>query len=86
MESDSILVRVLLFARARETAGADTVELRLPISATVAELRSRLAIQIPALASLLAGSAIAVNREFAEDSIALRENDEIALIPPVSGG
>lgn len=79
-------VRVLLFARARELANRDAVTVELPAASTVAELRSRLAVQVPTLAALLARSAIAVNREFADDSTALRENDEIALIPPVSGG
>lgn len=81
-----MFVRVLLFARARELANCESVSVELPAIATVADLRTLLASQIPALASLLASSAIAVNREFADDSAALRENDEIALIPPVSGG
>ena len=86
MESSPVTVRVLLFARARELANCEAVFLALPTTATVADLRARLAAQMPALASLLASSAIAVNREIADDSVALRENDEIALIPPVSGG
>lgn len=86
MATDRMTVRVLLFARARDLVNGDSVAVELPTDATVAELRSRLAIQLPVLASLLASSAIAVNREFADDSAALRENEEIALIPPVSGG
>jgi MoaE-MoaD fusion protein len=86
MAKDSVTVNVLLFARARELAKSESVSVALQATATVADLRSELAFQIPALASLLATSAIAVNREFAEDSLRVRENDEIALIPPVSGG
>jgi molybdopterin converting factor subunit 1 len=79
-------VRVLLFARAKDLAGRDAVAVELPSPATVADLRARLADQIPALAPLLAASAVAVNQAFAEDSDTVRENDEIAVIPPVSGG
>lgn len=81
-----VTLAVLLFARARDLAKRDSVSISLPANPTVADLRSSLATQFPALESLLASSAIAVNREFAEDSVALHENDEIALIPPVSGG
>ena len=78
-------MNVLLFARARDLAGRDSVAVAPP-AATVAELRARLAHQFPDLAALLAHSAIAVNQEFAADSHPLSENDEIAVIPPVSGG
>ena len=79
-------VRVLLFAAARERLQRDAVEIALPPTATVGLLRSRLAAAFPEIAPLLARSAIAVNREFAEDSLTLCESDEIAVIPPVSGG
>ncbi len=86
MATDSLAVRVLLFARARELAGADTIALTLPSPATVADLRAALAHFQPALAALLARSALAVNHAFADDSTPLSPSDEIALIPPVSGG
>ncbi len=86
MESESVSVRVLLFARARELAGADAVNLRLPNHSTVAELRAALAVQCPALAPLAARSALAVNHAYADDAAPLSAFDEIALIPPVSGG
>jgi molybdopterin converting factor subunit 1 len=77
---------VHLFARARELAGADAVTVDLPAGATVATLRSALAARFPALATLLARSALAVNHDFAEGDRVLSEADEIAVIPPVSGG
>jgi molybdopterin converting factor small subunit len=52
----------------------------------VGELRARLARDCPPLAELLAKSAVAVNHDFADDSRSLSPNDEIAIIPPVSGG
>jgi molybdopterin converting factor subunit 1 len=81
-----MIVHVRLFARARDLAGADTVHVELPDGATVADLRRRLAVDCPALASLLDRSALAVDNEFAADSLVLSANAEIALLPPVSGG
>src|SRR3954452_17571227 len=74
-------VRVRLFAQLRERAGADAVELELPEGARVADA-------LEALAGVAAGLPVvmAVNREYACASTALREDDELALVPPVSGG
>lgn len=77
-------ITVQLFARARELAGSSTITLERV--ANVAELRSRLAEQFPAMVGLLERSAIAVNHDFADDSRELKLDDEIAIIPPVSGG
>lgn len=79
-------VTVHLFARARDLAGSAQLTLDLPASATVAELRRRLAQKVPALAGLLERSALAVEGEFAPDSLVLPDHAEIALLPPVSGG
>ncbi len=77
---------VYLFAAARDIAGADRLELALPANATAADVRAGLNAKIPALASLLARSAIAVNCDIADDNYAIAPGDEIAVIPPVSGG
>lgn len=79
-------VHVRLFARARDLAGTDAVDVEVPGAATVADLRRRLAADCPKLAGLLARSAFAVNDEFAEDGLTLPLDAEIALLPPVSGG
>lgn len=81
-----MILHVRLFARARDLAGADTVRIELPDGATVADLRYFLVAHYPALAGLSERSALAVDNDFAEDSRVLTANDEIALLPPVSGG
>lgn len=75
-----------LFAAAREAAGVEAVGVELPPDATVADLRRRLAEQHPPLAGLLARSAVAVNHDFADESQVLSPGDEVAVLPPVSGG
>lgn len=79
-------VAVQLFARGRDLVGADRVFVELTDGSTVGELRAALAQQAPALAGLLAASRIAVNHDFADDARAIEPRDEVAVIPPVSGG
>ena len=79
-------VTVLFFAAARELAGAESLPVELPPRATVAALRAELARRMPSLAGLLAKSALAVNHDFAQDERVLLATDEVAVIPPVSGG
>jgi molybdopterin synthase catalytic subunit/molybdopterin converting factor small subunit len=73
-------VSVRLFAVLRERAGSDCIELELADGATVRD----------AIAAVPAADGVpvvmAVNREVATEDIVLRPDDELALIPPVSGG
>jgi molybdopterin converting factor subunit 1 len=79
-------IRVRLFARARDLAGAGLVTVDLPAGHTVAELRRQLAADRPELAQLLPRCALAVDDEFAPDAQELTPGAEIAVLPPVSGG
>ena len=79
-------VRVKLFAGAREAAGRDEAAVELVEPATVADVRQALAEACPALAPLLASCQIAVNAEYAVAATPVAAADEVALIPPVSGG
>ena len=74
-------VTVRLFAGLRERAGAPTVELELPEGARVADALVRVRALTDGLSVVMA-----VNREYADDGVVLRSGDELALIPPVSGG
>ena len=75
-----------LFAAAKQRAGASRWELELPDSATVAVVKAELGRVCPDLAPLLGSSRMAVNGEYATDDQSLTESDELAVIPPVSGG
>ncbi len=74
-------IRVRLFAGLRERAGVDVLELELPDGATVADALERLR---PVAGDLQV--VMAVNREYADAADSLHADDELALIPPVSGG
>lgn len=79
-------VTVRLFAAARESAGSSARSLELPADATVADAERMLAEAMPMVAPLLAGAAFAVNRAYARRDAPLRDGDELAVLPPVSGG
>ena len=79
-------VTVKLFAAARELAGVDALVIEAPDGATAAEVRAALVQTEPRLASLAGASLLAVNTEYAGEATRVCEGDEIALIPPVSGG
>lgn len=80
-------VEVRLFAVLREQAGTNSIPLELDEGATVADALERLGAE-PSLADLLRRLPvrIAVNRDYATAETPLRPSDELALIPPVSGG
>lgn len=80
-------VVVRLFAACRERLQTDRVELEFGSdSIGLDELRRALAEGHPRLSGLLSASRIAVNQSFADEGARVREGDEVALIPPVSGG
>jgi MoaE-MoaD fusion protein len=80
-------VTVRLFAILRERAGRDSVEIELPEGATVGDAFERLA-AAPGLGELVERMPLrmAVNREYASNATAIAAGDELALIPPISGG
>ena len=79
-------VRVRLFAAARDRAGSDTIEVAVAAVHTIGDLRQAIAEQFPELAPLLPYASMAVGEQYASDTAAVDPRDEIALIPPVSGG
>jgi molybdopterin converting factor subunit 1 len=79
-------VRVLFFGAAREAA-ADEAELTLEEGATARAAFGRLLEEYPALRRFRSSLLVAVNQEYARDlDVPLKDGDELALFPPVSGG
>jgi len=79
-------VSVLLFGSLREAAGAKELAVSLPEGATVAALTALLARDHAAFARLPGRVRVSVNYEVVEETRALRDGDEVAYLPPVSGG
>ena len=79
-------VNVKLFAVLRERAGVSDIALDLNDGDTVAAAARALGERVPAIGAMLSRVAFAVNREYAAATTLLRDGDELAAIPPVSGG
>lgn len=81
-----MLVRVLLFAQARELAGTDSITLQSAPSLTLEQLRQELARRFPALAEFLPRCRLAIDDSFADDHCTVPPGAIVAVLPPVSGG
>jgi molybdopterin converting factor subunit 1 len=79
-------VQVRLFASLREAAGRPEARLELPEGATAEAAWQALVAGNPAFAPRRPSLAVAVNRSYADFETVLQNGDEIAFIPPVSGG
>ena len=78
-------INILAFGVAKDIFGGPTVSLQLTNDATVYNLKYLLEDKYPRLKQL-ASYMVAVNDEYALDGDTIHERDEIAIIPPVSGG
>ena len=86
MTETRLAVRARLFAIQRELAGRREIELALPLGATVEDAWGDLVRRFPVLAPGRPYVRFARNGEYTEAQVALADGDEIAVIPPVSGG
>lgn len=79
-------VRVLFFGQLKEIVGTDQDETELSEGSRVEDLFERYGRRFPKLAEFRSSIAASVNREYAEWRAPLRSGDEVAFLPPVSGG
>jgi MoaE-MoaD fusion protein len=82
----AIAVRARLFARLREQAGTDTENVELPSGSTVADVYDAVRKLHPQLEASRSVVRAALNQEFADWNASVADGDEVAFIPPVSGG
>jgi len=79
-------VRVLFFGGLKDLAGKSSDLLELPDGAVVRDVLAHYLKQIPRMKEAVASLAVAVNQEYAGAETRLKSEDEVALLPPVSGG
>jgi len=79
-------IKVRLFAVYKEKAGTGALDLALDGGATVGQAASQVLKLHPAIIRDASRLMVAVNDEYQDHDYVLHDNDEIALIPPVSGG
>ena len=82
-----VTVTILLFARPKEIVGSPSITVSVDErDATVRTLKLELARLYPDLGSLLGTCHVSVNETLVDDDCQVTASDEVALIPPVSGG
>ncbi len=84
--SESIHLRVLFFGQLRELAGASEMDWELPAGSTSTELFGAVGLAFPKVAAMRGSIVLARNAEFLHGPAILADGDEIAFLPPVSGG
>ena len=80
-----MIIKVLAFGIIKDIVGERQVALELSSGSTISDLNHILQEKYPHLAALNS-TMVAINDEYAADSDLIHEGDEVALIPPVSGG
>ena len=79
-------IKVCFFAHFKELAGQQEVILEIGDRSSVQQIRSRLEVLIPSLKGMIQKCAIAVNQEVVGEQAVIDAGDEIAFLPPFSGG
>jgi molybdopterin converting factor small subunit len=79
-------VQVVFFGVLKDVIGRASESLELAEPATVADVIEHYQGRVPGLSKLLPSVALSVNQHYAGPGTVLGENDEVALLPPVSGG
>jgi molybdopterin synthase catalytic subunit len=79
-------VRVLFFGALRDLLGRSGETVTLHEGAPLSHLLERYSRETPAILGLLPSIAVSVNQEYATGDLRLNDSDEVALLPPVSGG
>jgi molybdopterin converting factor subunit 1 len=81
-----IHITALFFAHYQDIVGGHEQTVSVPDGCTVAEFAQGLEGQYPGLAGLMTHGRVAVNAEFADGDMVLHDADEVAWMPPMSGG
>lgn len=79
-------VRILFFGMMKDIAGCESESADLPEAATLADLSARYENRFPQFKKFMPSLAMSVNQEYAGPQTRLKDGDEIAFLPPVSGG
>lgn len=78
-------IQLLCFGIVSDLIGGPSIEIEAPENTSIENFKKIVVKQFPKITSV-SSYAIAVNEEYTNDSLVLKENDVVAIIPPVSGG
>lgn len=81
-----MLIKVKCFAWAYEVTGSEEIEIEIKDLGKVSDLRESLSQKFPEFMGRMESIAVSINQEFAGEGSIISASDEVALIPPISGG
>ena len=84
--SSQIYVTVLYFASAKDATGSRKESFKLSKDTTIKDLLSKISITHPKIINVLNTMQFSINYKVVDVNTVLKEGDEVALLPPISGG
>ncbi|XP_041004331.1 molybdopterin synthase sulfur carrier subunit [Juglans microcarpa x Juglans regia] len=85
-KASSVKTKILFFARARDLTGLTEMPLEVSSGSSVQDCLNDLVARFPSLEEIRGCMVLALNEEYTTESAILKDRDELAIIPPISGG